>query len=390
MHRARCLQTLAAAVAAVLGGSPAMGATSASWLSPADGSWTDAANWSTKPAYPNNAQPNPADLYSVTIGAAGSAYTVTLNSDISISSLLLNSADAQLLQQFGTLRLVDGGGTISAGDYVLNNGTLASDDPITIGSQMHWFDGTLAGLGSLDITPAGSLNLGNGGSRTLSKQINNSGILNLSGGALSLSNGTINNQSAGVFNLTGSPNLFTGAGTSDLVRNSGLMNVLTAVNWTAPLLNSSRINATGGTLTFGNGTFTEEAGAAFIGSGTIDLSSGTHNINGTLTIAGNNVRLSGGTLNGAGAIDITGKLTYNGGTINGTGLITVKPNASMDIGTLNVTRVIARPLNNLGTINYVSGAATLNSVLTNTSGGVLNYTATNGNGFSVGSLGLLR
>src|SRR5205814_78033 len=128
-----------------------------------------------------------------------SPYTVTLSSDITISSLAIISTDATLLHNGGTLRLVDGGGTIAAGGYILSNGTLSSDDSISVGSLMYWFDGTLGGFGSLDVTPTGSLNLGAGGvARTLSKQINNSGIVNFTDGALTLNNGTINNQSSGI------------------------------------------------------------------------------------------------------------------------------------------------------------------------------------------------
>src|SRR5207237_8224512 len=140
---------------------------------------------------------------------------------------------ATLSQTGGTLRLVDGGATISAGDYVLSNGTLSSEDSISIVSQMHWFDGTLAGFGSIDVTPTGSLNLGAGGvARTLSKQINNSGVTNFTDGSVILSNGTINNQATGVLNLSGRAAFASGAGSSNMVRNSGRINVTTPLMWT--------------------------------------------------------------------------------------------------------------------------------------------------------------
>src|SRR5438067_5741566 len=123
MHLSRRRYTLAAAVGAMLARSPAWGAISASWIAPVDGSWTLPAAWSSNPSYPNNGQPNPADLYAAIIGATGAPYTVSLASDITISSLTLNSADATLSQTAGTLRLVDGGATISAGKYILSDGT---------------------------------------------------------------------------------------------------------------------------------------------------------------------------------------------------------------------------------------------------------------------------
>src|SRR4051794_11160836 len=119
MGRARRQAILAAA----MGGLTLVGNTSAaitaSWIAPIDSSWTDPSAWSTNPSYPNNGQPNPADLYNAIIAATGSAYTVSLNSDIDINTLSLNSASATLAQTGGTFRL-DNGGTISAGRYILN------------------------------------------------------------------------------------------------------------------------------------------------------------------------------------------------------------------------------------------------------------------------------
>jgi hypothetical protein len=396
MRRARATSILFAAIGGVVFASRAGGATSTSWLLPADDSWTDPLAWSTNPVYPNNGQPNPADLYNVTIGASGSPYTVTLNSDITISSLLVNSTDATLAQSAGTLHIVDGGASINAGVYALSGGTLNSDDVVSISDRFQWTGGTIGGFGLVNVSaPNGFFQLGTPtATRTLSTTLNSSGSIAFSGGSLVLSNGTLNNS--GVMAIGAGASFTTGAGTSNMLRNTGYMTVAAgagSVVLNVPLIDSGSIEVTSGTLAFGNGTFNEEAGASFLGAGTIQLSpsnNSVHNVNGTLTLAGNNILMSSGTINGAGPIDITGKLTYNGGTLNGNGLITIKPNASMDLGTLNVTRFIGRPINNLGAINFLSGAATLNSVLTNTSGGVMNYSSTNGLAFSVGSLGLLH
>src|SRR5262245_3989265 len=96
--------------------SRAFGATNASWLSPADGSWTTPAAWSSNPAYPQNAQPNPVDLYNAVIAATGAPYTVSLGTDITISSLTLNSTTGTLFQSAGTLHILDAA-TFTTGTY---------------------------------------------------------------------------------------------------------------------------------------------------------------------------------------------------------------------------------------------------------------------------------
>jgi hypothetical protein len=59
----------------------ARAATEADWLTAASGTWATASLWSTNPFYPN--QGNPAgSAYDASISAAGTAYTVSLNTTI--------------------------------------------------------------------------------------------------------------------------------------------------------------------------------------------------------------------------------------------------------------------------------------------------------------------
>ena len=78
-------------------------ATPANWLNPASGVWTDAAKWSTSPTFPNNGAPNAGDHYDALIAAIGSPYTVTLNTNVGVDSLTLDSPDATLLHTEGKL-----------------------------------------------------------------------------------------------------------------------------------------------------------------------------------------------------------------------------------------------------------------------------------------------
>jgi hypothetical protein len=255
-------------------GTTAFGAITASWLAPIDASWTAPAAWSSNPAYPDNGQPNPGDLYNAVIAAVGAPYNVSLASDITISGLTLNSADATLAQSDGTLRLVDGGATISAGTYLMSGGTLSSDDTISIASRFDWNGGTLSGFGVINVGATGSINLGTqSASRGLSRQINNSGTINFTSGVTVLSNGTINNQAGGVMNFSAGNAFLIGSGSNNLIRNSGVMNFDPAGSgfFTAPLLNNGTINIDSGSLQFGAGTFTHNSGARITGPGFVDL-----------------------------------------------------------------------------------------------------------------------
>ncbi len=70
----------------------AMGQTSATWVNPVSGNWTDPTLWSTNPVFPNNG----GTTYNVFIDQTGSPYDVSLDQDITITDLHLTSADAIL------------------------------------------------------------------------------------------------------------------------------------------------------------------------------------------------------------------------------------------------------------------------------------------------------
>src|SRR3954463_3216950 len=151
MCNARRRSVLAVAVGGIVWGSSAFGAINASWAAPVSDSWTSTTAWSINPTYPNNGQPNPADLYNAIVNAStGVAYTITLPTDITISSLLLNSPDATI-QQSALLRIVDGGLTINAGKYQLDGGELNTDEAVSIKTRFTWNGGTLSGFGSVEV-----------------------------------------------------------------------------------------------------------------------------------------------------------------------------------------------------------------------------------------------
>src|SRR5262245_37693143 len=119
------------AAAMSMGLGTAMGASfTASWLLPADGTWSNSANWSTNPNAPNNGTPAGA-TYDAVIAATGASYTATLNSSITVDSLTLGDASATLNHTSGTFRAINGL-NLTAGTYRLAGGTI-SNTTITSG-----------------------------------------------------------------------------------------------------------------------------------------------------------------------------------------------------------------------------------------------------------------
>src|SRR5689334_11195285 len=105
-----------AAVQGCLASAPAFGAIDASWVNPVSDSWTSTTAWSTAPVFPNIDQPNPGDFYNAFITAGGGVgYSVTLDTDITLSKLTINSSVTTLVQNTGTLRTLDGGFNLAAG-----------------------------------------------------------------------------------------------------------------------------------------------------------------------------------------------------------------------------------------------------------------------------------
>lgn len=99
-------------------------ADSGQWQSAVSDSWATSARWSGT-SFPNA----PGD--SAAINVSGSPYTVTLNSDITVNSLLLDSPDATLNQVSNTLSLGSGTITINQGTYSFSGGTISNATILT-------------------------------------------------------------------------------------------------------------------------------------------------------------------------------------------------------------------------------------------------------------------
>src|SRR5262249_25550804 len=147
-------------------GSTVLGAINASWAAPVSDVWTSPTAWTISPGFPNNGQPDPSDLYNAIVNVStGTPYTISIPTDITISSLLLNSPDATI-QQSALLRIVDGGLNINAGKYQMDAGELNTDDSVNIKTRFTWNGGTLSGFGSVEVLSGALLDASSFGSRT--------------------------------------------------------------------------------------------------------------------------------------------------------------------------------------------------------------------------------
>ena len=97
------------------------------WNTATSGNWNVNANWTNVPAlggFPNNGNGGVA-TYDATISPTGSPYTVTLNTNVTLEDLLLNSANATLSHTSGTLTAT-GAINLTAGTFSLAGGTIAN------------------------------------------------------------------------------------------------------------------------------------------------------------------------------------------------------------------------------------------------------------------------
>lgn len=226
----RLLLPAALAVASCLS-SAALAQTTATWLLPTSGDWTDPTMWSTNPYYPTNGNPSGA-TYDAVIDATGTgpAYTIQANAPITVTGLTINSA----------LATVDFQQLLTAGTINVDAGTLAFNS--TSGATIS----SLINSGSVSIT---------GGSSTIGS-MSNSGSFTVSGATVNLGDFTTTapvsfvNSTVILNNGSFDPSLIqrTGGtlGTSGTFHNLGTINLDTL----GPLEVSGTIE--GGTITGSN------------------------------------------------------------------------------------------------------------------------------------------
>ncbi len=320
------------------------------WSSATSGNWDVNANWTNVPAgggFPNNGNGGVA-TYDAVINAAGSPYTVTLGTSITLEDLTLNSVNATVSQTAGTLT-TSGAINVNSGTYSLAGGTIAGSTvnatvPIGFsGLGNGVLAGTLNGVavsGDLNFPDTFSDGLITGGTTFTTAHLSGihaeigfapsqtlTGTIQFEGANAGLRLVTMSSAGAFTVGATGVIKTVAGLTTSDpTIGGGGFL-----YNGAMALTNNGLISSqtSGRTITVKPDTLTNSA------TGTLEAKSG-----GILTIAPTAAWSNAGTISvNAGTVNL-------GGTFNATGGIGTWSNTG---GTVNVT----------GTVNVGSGANTL-------------------------------
>jgi hypothetical protein len=324
----------------------------------------------------------------------------------------------------GSTTTWNGGTSSGAGTLLVNGGTQLFNGTDTLGSTVSFSGGTFDGSGSLivngpfnwsggNMQGAGTTTLNGGGTftaafnlnRTVTNAAGSTVITNQSGsgGMYSLSaNANWINAPGATYNFVNDGNLLLAGGTGTFTNNGlfektgGTGTSTVAWNFT----NNGTLNATTGTINFTtigtntlNGPISVGAGATVqfsspstftggssSGAGTLNFSSYTTFFNGTNTLA-SHVSISGGTIDGIGAMTISGPLTWSAGSIGagsspGAGTTTLSGGA-----TLTNTLFMNRTVNNAsGSTATFTNAGTFysnsaNAVWNNQAGSTFNLAA---------------
>ncbi|MGH7568263.1 MAG: beta strand repeat-containing protein [Gemmatimonadales bacterium] len=376
------------------------------WTNPADGNWSNPANWST------GVMPAPAD--SVVITLAGT-YTVALDVATSVAFVNLGGASGmQTLAIGGQTLTLGNGGAVNAATGILNlsAGTLTGGGTLTVDGTMNWTGGTMSGAGVTRIGTGGLLNIAGAGTKTFStRTVVNAGQVVWSGGQINSGLGAVLQNQAGAtvdvqanapwaFNTGGSlPRLSnlaggvvkrtvgTGTATLDgLVDNNGTLDVQTGTLLLSGGGTSSGTftSGSGAVLDFGAGTYTLGATSKVSGAGLVNFSLGAvtvggtaanaYDVTGTTQIVGGTVtfntadsvrlttlQLRGGAMQGAAPFVIRGTGSWTGGTLSGPAgsVLQIPTGVTLAIGGTTSKTFTARTILNLGTVNWT--ATTINA-----------------------------
>ena len=398
------------ASAAALCALPAVAAdVTSTWSTATTGIWNANGNWTNVPAlggFPNNGNLGIA-TYDAIISAIGPAYTVTLNTNITVEDLTLSSANATVNHTAGTFTAT-GAMTISAGTYQLSGGTI-SNTVVNVSGGTFLFTSS-AGILSNGAVFNGDLNLSAGSAAVrLQTGATFTGMANLSGSntalgiqdTQTLTGKTINLDGSGAaLGVEGTNTLTLGAGT--LVRGRGTVGAAQFAGGTSTLLNTGTIRAdlAGQTLSINPSSFTNQAGGVVeaISGSTLSVPNGYTQTGGITrvnvgTINSPAISILGGSLEGTGTINaavtsagiinlnaggtITGTLNLTGGSWSGLGAVTGLTTASS--GTFTIGSGANMRAN--GGLNVTGAAALAAADVTATITGSVNYLSSSNSTF---------
>ncbi len=285
-------------------------------------------------------------------------------------------------------------------------------------SALNLIGGSNVRVATVTIDPAGQLNLNtatNGDVALWGVTINNGGTTTWSGdnsfrNAFGMyNNATFNNLAGALFDAQNDAAIMGGAGTNDgtfnnagifrksagtndtyfwyssspgvTFNNMGLLDVQTGRVVLMGGTNSSQFNvAAGARLRFWHSPYILSAGATFTGAGSVALGGNAPTLLVNTDVRVGNFLLASdesATLDGPGALTLTGASTWSGGVMQGTGALNIAANATLTLGGVGVT-VNQRTINNAGTVNCTYGFnGGKGAVFNNLPGGVLNLQVSN-------------
>jgi len=356
---------------ALLAGHRAAAAATITWNNPLGGNWGTASNWS--PAV----VPGAADAAAITLAGT---YTVALNVNARVASLTLGGANgAQTLANGGATLTLDGASTIGPrGTYAQTAGTLTGGGALTVDGLVTWAGGNLSGSGATTISTGGTLAISGNTPKNLQRSIDNAGSTLWSGGGdVQTGSFPFNNQDGGRFTVQndrswslgfgGIPSRFNnlagatltksgGAGTTTFAgvafNNNGTVNVNSGVlALTGDGSSAGAFNAVSGSrLDVAGGTQTLTAGAAIAGAGTVRVAAPAILVL-AARVAAVNLDLAGGTVDGPGALSVSGSLQWTGGTLRGAGTTTIEPGGALSIAG-SAANNLQRTINSAGVTTW--------------------------------------
>jgi len=316
--------------------------------------------------------------YNIAGNTSAVSGSVTFNPGMTLTNIgtvgttggIINLQPGLVVNSINSSLTISAGGTINFNtgqkfqfNSITQSGTIGGSDTVSLSGAMTFSSGILSGTGPLNVLFGAVLDVNSFGT-TINKTVNNAGTFNWSGQGIS-GNGTINNNN--VFNIltTASFTLI------PLINNNATLNKSTT---SLTILqggcnNSGTVNITSGTLNV------NPTSGSYTSSGAFNVSSGS-----TLTIgssSGVTVQNINGSVSGAGTV------TYNGGTVNfgPSASYNVSNITNVTSGTVNYSGTMT--LTNLGTlsiassalVNFASGLTigAMGATLTCAAGGTVNF-----------------
>ena len=297
---------------------------------------------------------------------------------------------------------------------VLSGGTLTGVGDVAVTTLFSWTGGTMAGTGSTNAD--GDANIAGGSKWLVSRTVNFAGITTwtASGSMNTGLRATINNLPGAVFDMqinNGRGIFFNQGGTRTVFNNQGTVQTTVdtgEVFIDAAFNNSSTVDADTGTLSlrgggthtgnfdvasialvqFAGGTHTLDVGTTITGAGETQITSGTVTLAtvaaGVDAITAEKMRLSGGTLNGAGDLHVVagGTFTWTGGILDGPGDINIAATAALNLSGSTKT-LKSRTLNLASTTTWTGNNSMntgLGATINNLPGAVFDMQINNGRG----------